>query len=271
MIPNIKLNNGKQIPQVGLGIWQMHEEHECKQAVKWALQAGYRHFDTAQYYANEQFLGEALKESGVARDEVFVTTKIRVDNFTAGRLARSFDESLKKLQMEAVDLLLLQFPVPMLRDGAWRKLEEIYGEGRAKSIGVSNYTIRHLEHLLKNCSVRPAVNQIEVHVFLQQPELIKYCQDNDIAVVAYSPLAQGQGMDNPVLVDIAKKHGKTPAQIMLRWCIEQNLVIIPKSVHQERIRQNINIFDFKLDEADKAKLKQLDSNHHMGRNPAYIP
>lgn len=272
-VPSIKLNNGKTIPQIGFGTWRMFDERECRQAVGWALEMGYRHFDTAQLYKNEQFVGAELKASGVTREDMFLTTKIWLDNFTPGRLQRSFDESLKKLQMEYVDLLLLHFPVTLLRDGAWRKLEEIYqnGSGPARSIGVSNYTIRHLKHLFEICSVKPAINQVELHVFLQQPELVKFCRDNGIAVTAYSPLAKQYGMDNPVLEEIAGKYGKTPAQIMLRWCIDGGLITIPKSSHEERIRQNFDIFDFKLDKDDLDKLKSLDERHRTGKDPALFP
>ena len=267
----VKLSNDRQIPRLGLGLWKMKDEQECRQAVAWALELGYRHFDTAQLYGNETYLGATLRESDVPREDVFVTTKIRVDNFLPGKLMHSFDKSLENLQTEYVDLLLLHFPVPLLRGKAWRKLEEIHTSGRAKSIGVSNYTVRHLEHLLHECSVRPVVNQIELHVFLQQPDLVKYCQDQGIVVEAYSPLAHANGMDNPVLQEIAKKYGKTPAQIMLRWCIEQGFVAIPKSVHKDRLQQNIDIFDFKLDKDDQTRLKSLDQNLHTAWDPTHAP
>lgn len=272
-VPKIKLNDGREIPQIGLGTWKMFDEKECRQAVGWALEAGYRHIDTAQLYKNEQFVGAALQESGIPRSDVFITTKIWMDNFTPGRLEKSFEESLGKLQTDYVDLLLLHWPVSLLRDNAWRKLEEIHqgGKGAARSIGASNYTVRHLEHLLKFCKVKPAVNQVELHVFLQQPELVKLCQDVDITVVAYSPLARTHGMDNPILSELADKHGKTAAQIMLRWCIDSGKVAIPKSSHQERIRQNIDIFDFELDGDDLDKLRRLDEGHRIGHDPALMP
>jgi diketogulonate reductase-like aldo/keto reductase len=269
--PNLPLSSGYQIPQLGLGLWKMKDEQECKQAVQWALELGYRHFDTAQIYGNEAFLGAALQESGIARKDVFVTTKLWTGHFFPGKVMPSFEASLKKLQTNYVDLLLLHFPVPLLRHRAWRKLEEIYQSGLAKSIGVSNYTIRHLERLLKECSVKPVVNQVELHVFLQQPELVKYCQDHDIVVEAYSPLAHANNMDNPVLAEIAEKYGKTSAQIMLRWCIEQDCVAIPKSVHKERLQQNLDIFDFKLDQADHEKLKQLDQKLRTTWDPTRVP
>jgi diketogulonate reductase-like aldo/keto reductase len=270
-VPDLKLNNGKTIPQVALGLWKNTDEQECKTAVKVALKSGYRHFDCAQVYRNEQFLGAAIKEADIKRTDVFITTKINVVNFGYERLLNSYDESLQKLQIDYVDLLLLHFPVTGLRGKSWKALEKIYADKRAKSIGVSNYTIRHLEKLLSECQIKPAVNQVELHVFLQQPELVKFCQDNDILIEAYSPLAHGQGNDDLVLKKIAEKHRKTPQQIMLRWLVEQDFVVLPKSVHEERIKENIDIFDFKLDKDDLAKIKDLDKNLRTCWDPTHVP
>jgi diketogulonate reductase-like aldo/keto reductase len=267
-IPNVKMNNGHTIPGIGFGLWQNKDEEECITSVGEALKAGYTHFDCAQIYGNEQFLAEGIKRAGVDRKNVFITTKISVFNFA--RVEKSFATSLKKLNTDYVDLLLLHFPVTGLRGPAWKHLENIYNTGQAKSIGVSNYTIKHLEHLLKDCEVKPAVNQVELHVFLQQPELVQYCKDNSIVVEAYSPLAHGQGMDDPVLAKIAKKHGKTPAQIMLRWCIEIGTIPLPKSVMPERIRQNIDVFDFKLDDQDMADIKTLERNLRTCWDPTHV-
>jgi diketogulonate reductase-like aldo/keto reductase len=270
-IPNLKMNNGKKIPQVGFGLWQVKDEKECKGSVKDALAAGYTHFDTAQAYGNEQFLGEVLRENKTKRDEVFITTKIWNANQYWNDLIPSFEESLKKLQMDYVDLLLLHFPVTELRRPAWRKMEEVHKDGRAKSIGVSNYTIGHLEELLKECSIKPAVNQVELHVFLQQPELVDYCKKNNIVVEAYSPLAHGYGMDDPVFAGIAKKYSKTPAQIMIRWCIEKGTVPLPKSVHKQRIEENLNIFDFELDGEDMAAILKLNRDIRTCWDPTNVP
>jgi diketogulonate reductase-like aldo/keto reductase len=259
-IPKIPLSSKTAIPQVGLGMWKVKKQTECQQAIKWALEAGYRHFDTAQYYQNEQFLGEVLAEGLVPREEVFITTKIANDNFFEDEVGPSFEASLRRLETDYVDLLLLHFPVTNLRQAAWRKLEQFAGDGRAKAIGVSNYTVRHLKELLSACSIKPAVNQVELHVFLQQPELLEYCRQNGIAVEAYSPLAHGHGLNDPVLQKLAEKHGKTTAQIMLRWCVQQGTVPLPKSVHEDRIQQNIDIFDFELDDADMQELAKLDKN-----------
>lgn len=270
-VPTLTLATGSKIPQIGFGLWQVKDEAECKQAVAWALEAGYRHFDTAQAYHNEEFIGTALQESGVKREDIFVTTKIAVQNFGYRHAPKSFEESLQKLQMDSVDLLLLHFPVTLLRNKSWKALEELHAAGKAKAIGVSNYTIRHLEELLKDCKVKPAVNQVELHVFLQQPELVAFCQQHDILIEAYSPLAHGQGIDDPVLAKIAQKHGKSAGQIMLRWCVEQGAIPLPKSVHQERIEQNIAIFDFAFDAEDKAELLTLNREMRTCWDPTHVP
>jgi diketogulonate reductase-like aldo/keto reductase len=270
-IPNLKLANGNTIPQIGLGLWQVKDQAEFNAAFSTGIEAGYRHFDSAQAYDNEHFLGEAWQASGQKREDLFLTTKIKVQNFGYNKVLSSFDESIEKLQTEYVDLLLLHFPVTVLRKKAWQALEEIQAGGRAKNIGVSNYTIRHLEEMKDYAKVMPVVNQVELHVFLQQPELIKYCHDNDIVVEAYSPLVRGRGMDNKTIVSIAKKHGKSPAQVMLRFLLEQDLVILPKSVTPERIRDNIDIFDFKLDKADKQALAKLDEDMRTNWSPVHVP
>jgi diketogulonate reductase-like aldo/keto reductase len=269
-VPNLKLNTGASIPQVGFGLWRNRDKHECIDSVNFALAAGYRHFDTAQIYGNEQYLGEAPKDSDVKREELFITTKIWTDNMWGDDVIPTFEESLKKLQMEYVDLLLLHFPVTELRDTAWRRLEEIHATGKAKAIGVSNYTIKHLEQM-KKCKIQPAVNQVELSVALQQPELVDYCKAEGIVVEAYTPLAEGYFFDEPTLKEIAKKHGKSVPQIMLRWCIDYGTLPLTKSVHADRIKSNIDIFDFKLDEQDMQKLKALDQNHRTNWDPTNVP
>lgn len=266
----VKLNNGTSLPAVGFGMWQMWDEAECISAVKAALAAGYRHFDTAQYYENEAWLADAIKQAGVPREDVFITTKIANANFAPDLLEPSFEQSLTNLGSDYVDLLLLHFPEPGLRQGAWKQLEGFAVDGRAKAIGVSNYTIRHLEELLADCQVKPAVNQVELHVFLQQPELRQYCADHDIVVEAYSPLAQGHAMDNPTLDELAKAHGKTPAQIMVRWCLQAGTVPLPKSVKPQRIKSNVDVFDFELSDGDMAKLAKLDQDRRYAWDPTDV-
>jgi len=259
------------IPQIGLGLWKVGEDKVFLEAFNVAIQAGYRHFDSAQIYGNEHLLGIAWKQSDIKRKDLFLTTKISVTNFGYKRSLKSFDESLNKLQTDYVDLLLLHFPVTGLRKSSWKALEELHEAGKARSIGVSNYTVRHLEEMKKYATVMPQVNQVELHVFLQQPELLEYCAAHDIAVEAYSPLAHAKEMDNEIIQKIAKKHNKTYAQIMLRWCVENGLIVLPKSVTPERIKQNIDVFDFSLDEDDMRHLKDLDSNLRTCWNPTLVP
>ncbi len=270
-IPRIPLAAGQKIPQIGLGLWKVKDQDEFDTAFESAVQAGYRHFDSAQAYDNEQLLGSAWKRSEFKREELFMTTKIAVSNFGRKKALSSFKDSLKNLQTDYVDLLLLHFPVTVLRKKAWQALEEIQSDGGAKTIGVSNYTIRHLEEMKDYAKVIPAVNQVELHVFLQQPELAAYCQENNILIEAYSPLAHGHGIDNIQLAAIAKKHGKSPAQIMLRWLIEQGFVVLPKSVTPSRIRDNIDIFDFQLDPADRDIIRQLDCDLRTCWSPVHVP
>ncbi|MFA5004283.1 MAG: aldo/keto reductase [Candidatus Saccharimonadales bacterium] len=269
-VPALKLNNGTVIPQVGFGLWLNKDEQECKRSVRWALEAGYTHFDTAQIYRNEQFLGSVLREAGADRKKLFITTKIWNDNFFWDDIEPSLEESLKNLQTDYVDLLLLHFPVTETRRPAWRKMEMIYKSGKAKAIGVSNYTIEHLEELLRENEVVPAVNQVELHVFLQQPELLDYCNQHGIVVEAYSPLAHGVDMDDETLQSLAEKHNKTAAQIMLRWCIQKSLVVLPKSVHADRIRQNFGLFDFGLDDTDMQKISGLEKGLRTCWDPTHV-
>jgi diketogulonate reductase-like aldo/keto reductase len=263
------MTSGNDIPQVGFGLWQNKDEQECIDSVRMALEAGYRHFDTAQVYGNEQYLAAGLEAAKIDRKDVFITTKIRVENFL--RVDKSFATSLEKLDTDYVDLLLLHFPVTGLRKNAWKKLEALQREGKARNIGVSNYTIRHLKQMEDYATQKPAVNQVELHVFLQQPELVEYCKKHNILVEAYSPLAHGQGIDDPVLASIAQKYDKTPAQIMLRWCIEVGTVPLPKSTHKERIEQNIDIFDFALDVEDMVKIKGLEQGLRTCWDPTNTP
>lgn len=271
LIPKLDLNDRQKIPQIGLGLWQVKNEAEFQAAFTAAIAAGYRHFDTAQIYGNEPMLGRAWKSSKLKREDLFITTKISVDNFGSRRTIKSFYKSLENLQTEYVDLLLLHFPVSLLRKSSWLALEQIQKQGKARSIGVSNYTIRHLKDLKKYANFTPAINQVELHVFLQQSELIAYCHDNGIVVEAYSPLAHAKDMNEVVISNIANKYGKSYAQIMLRWCVEQDLVVIPKSVTTSRIKENIDIFDFALDDDDKQKLTSLDRGMRTCWNPTLVP
>lgn len=270
-VSDIKLHDGYTIPQIGLGLWQVKDNAQFYTAFDAAIKVGYRHFDSAQAYDNEHMLGEAWIKSGLKRDDLFLTTKINVKNFGHDQLTKSFDESLIKIQSDYVDLLLLHFPVTILRKKAWQALTEIHKNGGARSIGVSNYTIRHLEEMENYSKVVPVVNQVELHVFLQQPKLIKYCEDRDIVVEAYSPLARAKILDDSIVTAIAKKHNKSYAQIMLRWLIEKELVIIPKSVTPSRIQENFEVFDFKLDDKDMRDLANADRELRTCWSPVHIP
>ena len=269
-VPTIPL--GKySIPQVGLGVWQVENTEQFEAAFTAAIDAGYRHFDSAQVYKNEQMLGDAWVKRGLKREELFLTTKVWLDNFPTGRLQRSIDESLEKLQTEYIDLLLLHFPVTGLRKGAWKALEKAKATGKVRNIGVSNYTVRHLEGLKKYATELPVINQVELHVFLQQPELVAYCRDNDIVLEAYSPLAHGKDMTNATVQEIADKYGKSYAQIMLRWCIEEGMVVLPKSVTPSRIKENIELFDFALTTEDITALEGCDRDLRTCWSPVHVP
>jgi diketogulonate reductase-like aldo/keto reductase len=269
--PKLKLSDGNRIPRVGFGTWQNKNEKECVDTINFALETGYRHIDTAQTYENEQYIGKAIKNSGINRDELFITTKIWLTNFLSSRLLPSLDKSLDKLQTDYVDLLLLHFPVPKLRNKAWKKMEEAHRTRKAKSIGVSNFTVKHLESLLSECSIKPVVNQVELHVYLQQPDLRAFCDKNGIVIEAYSPLAHGYGLNNSTLQEVAKKYNKTSAQIMIRWCLENNMIPLPKSTTKKRIIENFNVFDFGIDTLDMKRLAKLDENHRTCWNPTHVP
>lgn len=269
-VPTIPLGD-YTIPQVGLGVWKVETDEQFNTAFKTAIEAGYGHFDSAQAYNNEQMLGTAWKNSGLKREDLFLTTKIRIDNFKSGRLQSSFENSLEKLQTDYVDLLLLHFPVTGFRKGAWKTLESLKAEGKARNIGVSNYTIRHLESMRKYAGEMPAVNQVELHVFLQQPELVDYCRDNGIVLEAYSPLAHSKDMTNETVQKLADKYGKSYAQIMLRWCIEEGMVVLPKSVTPSRIKENIDIFNFELSSDDLQALKTCDRDLRTCWSPVHVP
>jgi len=269
-VTQLKLNSGHTIPAVGYGMWQIKNKQHALDGVADALKAGYRHFDTAQVYGNEAYLGEALESAKTPRSGIFITTKIANANQYWDDVIPSLEQSLRNLRTDYVDLLLLHFPVTDLRRPAWRQMEKINKSGRAKSIGVSNYTIRHLEELLKECDTPPAVNQVELHVYLQQHELVEFCHQHNIVVEAYSPLAHGESLDNPVLAKIGQKHGKSPAQIMLRWCIEIGTVPLPKSVHADRIKSNLELFDFKLDADDLKQIQGLERDLRTCWDPTHV-
>lgn len=255
------------IPLLGLGVWKAHEETEA--AVLAALEAGYRHIDTAACYGNEKEVGEAIAKSGIPREELFITTKIWNDDIRAGRTIEAARESLERLGLDYVDLLLLHWPVEGY-EKAWKDLEQLKKEGIAKSIGVSNFRKSHLEHLMAQAEKIPAVDQIEWNPGIQDDETIDFCRDNKIIVEAWSPLGHGTCLSDPVIAGIAEKYGKTPAQIILRWLLQQGAVILPKSVHEERIRQNADLYDFVLSPEDMEKMKSLNAMRRTGPDPDHF-
>lgn len=269
--PTIKLRDNNLIPQIGLGLWQITDEEVFHTAFEVAIKSGYRHFDTAQAYHNEQFLGESIIKSGISRQDLFITTKIAVQNFGDKKSRRSMELSLKKLKLDYVDLLLLHFPVPALRQKTWKAAEDLKKQGLTKSIGVSNFTVRHLKKLEDYASELPVVDQVEMHVFLQQAELRDYAAKKGIIIEAYSPLAHAKDMDNELIAKLAKKYKKSYAQIMLRWALQQDVVIIPKSINPKRIKENIDIFNFQLSDEDLELLKNQDKNLHTCWNPELVP
>ena len=269
--PLLSLSNGSTIPQVGLGLWQVRDETQFQRAFYAAIDAGYRHFDSAQAYRNEAMLGRAVASCGVSRKELFITTKIRTESIALSKTTNSFDKSLSNLNMEYVDLLLLHFPVPFARKKVWKELEKIHKAGKAKNIGVSNYTIKHLEEMKKYATTMPTINQVELHVFLQQPELLDYCVKEGIIIEAYSPLAHAKVMDDVVVQSIADKHAVSYGQVMLRWCVQKGLVVLPKSVTPNRIHENIDVFDFALDDSDMLALSAINKNLRTCWDPTIVP
>ncbi len=269
-IPEVLLNNGQAIPQFGFGVFLVKPD-ETFAAVTTALAAGYRHIDTAEMYGNEKEVGEAVAKSGLDRADVFLTTKLSNDAHRPDDARRAFDSSLAALGTDYVDLFLIHWPLPMRYDGdyvsTWNTLEEFYRDGRARSIGVSNFQAHHLRRLHTESEIPPAVDQIEVHPYLTQDELRQFCGGHQIAVEAWSPLGRGRDLDDPTVDEIARRAGKTPAQVVLRWHIERGDIVFPKSVSAARIRENFDIFDFELSGEDVEAISALNRNERVGPDP----
>ena len=264
----IKLNDGHSIPRLGLGVWMISSGKGCESAVRAALDAGYRHIDTAAYYGNEESVGKAIRDSGVPRDEIYLTTKLW--NSDHGNPERALERSLGKLKLDYVDLYLIHYPVPE-RMRSWRTLAGLRAGGKARSIGVSNFTIRHLTELIADSETIPAVNQVELHPYLYQRELMDFCHDNNIVVEAYSPLTHGERLDDPRLMAIARKYSKSPAQILIRWALQHDFVVIPKSAKRQRIIENADVFDFAISAADMQTLDSLNENLRTCWDPTRAP
>lgn len=266
----IRLNNGLEMPRLGLGVFQAGPGPEVEDAVRWALEAGYRLIDTASVYGNEAGVGRAIRASGLPREEVFLTTKVWNDDQGYDATLAAFEASLDRLAMDAVDLYLVHWPVGGTWPDTWRALETIYRQGRARAIGVSNFLVHHLEPLLEMAEVRPTVNQVEFHPRLQQPDLVAFCQQNEIVVEAWRPIMMGRVLEIPALVEIGEAHGKNAVQVTLRWMLQREAVAIPKSVHQARIEANADLFDFALSDEEMARIERLDRGERLGIHPDEI-
>ena len=263
----LPLRSGGAIPQVGLGVWQSARGDATKDAVLAALRHGYRHVDTARIYGNEADVGEAVRESGVARSELFVTTKLWNDDQGYDKALAAFDKSLGRLGLDYVDLYLIHWPVPGKRKDSWRALEKLKADGRARHIGVSNFLVTHLEELLADATEPPAVNQIEIHPFLQHRETRAFCKKHEIVLEAYSPLTSGHKLNDAAITKVAQRVGRSNAQVLLRWGIQHGLVVLPKSTHEARIAENGDVFGFTLDAEAMQALDQLDAGEAMGWDP----
>ncbi|WP_307852097.1 aldo/keto reductase [Streptomyces sp. b94] len=269
-VPPIILNNGVEMPQLGFGVWQVPDD-EAETAVAQALEAGYRSIDTAAIYGNEEGTGKAIAASGIAREDLFVTTKLWNKDQGYDSTLRAFDTSLAKLGLEYVDLYLIHWPMPAKERyvDTYKAFEKLHADGRIRAIGVSNFHPEHLERLIGETSVVPAVNQIELHPHLQQHAVREYHAEQGIATEAWSPLGQGKGLlEVPAIVAIARKHGRTPAQVVLRWHLQTGNVVIPKSVTPSRIRENVDVFGFTLDTEDLAAISALNEDRRLGPDPA---
>jgi len=268
---SVLLNNSVRMPWLGLGVWQAGDDTETENAVKTALQQGYRSIDTASIYGNERGVGRGLRESGVPREEIFVTTKVWNDAVRDHGVESAFEQSLKRLQLDYVDLYLVHWPIVGEIEAAWHSMERISRSGRAKAIGVCNHLIPHLDELLRSAEVFPAVNQIEFHPYLQSEPLLEYCQGKKIQVEAWSPLMQGGAvLRDPVITDIARVHGKSTAQVILRWIVQRGIVTIPKSTRLERIVENSEIFDFVLTDAQMSAIGARNRGHRVGPDPLHF-
>jgi diketogulonate reductase-like aldo/keto reductase len=266
--PTLPLLTGATIPQLGLGVWQSPRGEGTREAVATALRLGYRHVDTARIYGNEADVGDGLRASGVPRSEVFVTTKLWNDDQGYDSALRALDASLERLRLDYVDLYLIHWPVQGRRRDSWRALEKAHADGRARAIGVSNYLRPHLEDLFGHAKVMPAVNQIELSPFLQRRDAVALCQSKGIVLEAYSPLTRGKRLGHPAVASVAKRVGRTAAQVLLRWGVQKGFVVLPKSTREARIAENAALFDFTLDAEAMTALDGLEENLATGWDPA---
>ena len=263
-----KLNNGVEMPLLGLGVWQVIGTN-AQDSVEWAIRSGYRHIDTAAIYGNEREVSRAIKKSGVPRNEIFITTKLWNDDHD--NVEKALELSLANLATDYVDLYLMHWPVEGKRIDSWKIMEKLHKKGKCKAIGVSNFTIRHLEELLKNSEIVPAINQVEFNPYLYQKELLEYCRKKGIQLEAYSPLAQGKRLADPKLIEMENKYMGSPAQIMIRWTLQHDLVVIPRSKNKDRIIENSRVFDFSITEDDMERLNAFNKNYRFCWDPTNVP
>lgn len=260
------LLNGIDIPKIGFGTYKLKDENETIDTIKYALKVGYRFIDTASFYGNEEWIGKAIKESKIKRENIFLATKVWNDSHGYDKAIDSFEKSMKKLDIDYLDLLLIHWPTKLNKE-TWRAFESLYELGKVRAIGVCNFKIGHLEELRKTAKIMPMVNQIEVHPCFSQKEIVNYCNNYKIQVIGWSPIMKGQLLEVPLMIDLAEKYNKTIAQIALRWHIQKGIIPIPKSSHCGRIADNIDIFNFELSEEDMIKIDRLDRNETVSGIP----
>lgn len=265
-----KLNNDIKIPMFGLGTYLNDNGRQAIDSILYALEIGYQHIDTAAMYENEMEVGKAVRESGIPREEIFVTTKLWNSDHGYDNTIKAFQRSLERLGLDYVDLYLIHWPVENLRLESWRALEKLYDNGLCKAIGVSNYMERHVDEILNNFSIVPAVNQVEFSPFLYLKELQNYCESKGIALESYSPLTKGYRLNEPRLIEIARRYDKSTSQILIRWCLQKGMIVIPKSSRNEHIKENADIFDFEISEADMLALDNLNENYRSTWDPTTV-
>lgn len=261
------LHNGVKMPYLGLGVYKVKEGKEVINTVKTALEVGYRAIDTAALYDNEEGVGQAIKESGIPREELFITTKVWNTDQGYDKTLKAFDISMKKLGLDYLDLYLIHWPGKDKYVDTWRALEKLYKDGRVRAIGVSNFKIHHLQTLMEQSEEKPVINQVELHPYLSQKDLLSFCKKQQIVVEAWGPLGRGRLLNDPTLIEIGQKYGKTAAQVTLRWHLQNDVVVIPKSVTPSRIKENADIFDFELTAEDMERIDALNKNERTGKDP----
>lgn len=264
---SVTLHNGVKMPQLGFGVFKVKNGTETVESVKKALEAGYRHIDTAAIYGNEEGVGQAIRESGIPREELFITSKVWNTEQGFEKTLQAYEDSLERLGTEYLDLYLIHWPGTDKYIDTWKALEKLYTDSRVRAIGVSNFHVHHLENLMKHTELKPVINQIELHPRLSQLEIREYCKKHDIKVEAWGPLGQGNLIDEPTINHIADKHGKTAAQVMIRWHLQNDIVVIPKSVTPSRIVENTQVFDFELSLDEMNQIDSLNLGERYGTNP----